>query len=107
MEVKPFYAAANAFLYTLCVRYLCRYAQSSPQGGKRLIIESSASSKRDTESLVDGTDAHGYVVKDTITSTLLESIKVNGACIIRGNVSADNGLIHVIDKVLVLRFMIL
>ena len=75
--------------------------------GQRLTIESSASSKRDTESLVDGTDAHGYVVKDTITSTLLESIKVNGARIIRGNVSADNGLIHVIDKVLVPRFMIL
>ena len=46
-------------------------------------------------------------MKDTITSTLLESIKVNGARIIRGNVSADNGLIHVIDKVLVPRFMIL
>ena len=75
--------------------------------GQRLIIESSASNERDTESLVDGTDAHGYVVRDTVTTTLLESIKVNGAHIIRGNVSADNGLIHVIDKVLVPRFMIL
>jgi uncharacterized surface protein with fasciclin (FAS1) repeats len=75
--------------------------------GQRLIISSSASNERDTESLVDGTDAHGYVVRDTITETLLESIKVNGARITRGNVSADNGLIHVIDKVLVPRFMIL
>jgi uncharacterized surface protein with fasciclin (FAS1) repeats len=75
--------------------------------GQRLIISSSASNERDTESLVDGTDAHGYVVRDTITTTLLESLKVNGARITRGNVSADNGLIHVIDKVLVPRFMIL
>ncbi|TMD52352.1 MAG: hypothetical protein E6I93_09810 [Chloroflexi bacterium] len=37
----------------------------------------------------------------------LESIKVNGALITRGNVSADNGIIHVIDKVLVPRFMVL
>jgi uncharacterized surface protein with fasciclin (FAS1) repeats len=55
---------------------------------------------------VDGTDAHGYVLMDTITTTMLESITVNGARIIRGNFSADNGLIHVIDKVLVPRFMI-
>ena len=59
------------------------------------------------ESSQDGTDAHGYVVRDTVTSTLLESMKVNGARITRGNVSADNGLIHVIDKVLVPPFMIL
>lgn len=75
--------------------------------GQRLIITSSASNERDIESLVDGTDAHGYVVRDTITTTLLESIKVNGARITKGNVSADNGIIHVIDKLLVPRFMIL
>ena len=75
--------------------------------GQRLTIASSASNERDTESLVDGTDAHGYVVRDTVTTTLLESIKVNGALITRGNVSADNGIIHVIDKVLVPRFMVL
>jgi len=75
--------------------------------GQRLTIASSASNERDTESLVDGTDAHGYVVRDMVTTTLLESIKVNGALITRGNVSADNGIIHVIDKVLVPRFMVL
>ena len=47
--------------------------------GQRLTIASSASNERDTESLVDGTDAHGYVVRDMVTTTLLESIKVNGA----------------------------
>jgi uncharacterized surface protein with fasciclin (FAS1) repeats len=75
--------------------------------GQRLTIASSATNERDTESLVDGSDAHGYVVRDTVTSTLLESIKVNGAHITRGNVSADNGIMHVIDKVLVPRFMVI
>ncbi len=75
--------------------------------GQRITIESSATGEQDTEALEDGTDAHGYVVRDTVTTTLLESIKVDGAHITQGNVSADNGLIHVIDKVLVPHFMIL
>lgn len=75
--------------------------------GQRLTILSSARSELNTETLVDDTDMHGYVVRDTVTSTMLESIKVDGARIIRGNVRADNGLIHVIDKVLVPHFMIL
>ena len=75
--------------------------------GQRLVITSSATGEQDTDTLEDGTDAHGYVVRDTVTTTLLESIKVNGAHITQGNVSTDNGLIHVIDKVLVPHFMIL
>jgi uncharacterized surface protein with fasciclin (FAS1) repeats len=46
-------------------------------------------------------------MKDTVTSTLLESIKVNGATITRADVSADNGIVHVINKVLVPHFMTL
>ena len=75
--------------------------------GQRLTIRSSASTGSGSEKLEDGSDAHGYVVKDTVTSTLLESIKVNGATITRANVSADNGIVHVIDKVLVPRFMVI
>jgi uncharacterized surface protein with fasciclin (FAS1) repeats len=75
--------------------------------GQRLVIASSATGEHDSETVEDGTDAHGYVVRDTFTTTLLESIKVDGARITQGNVSADNGLIHVIDRVLVPRFMIL
>jgi uncharacterized surface protein with fasciclin (FAS1) repeats len=75
--------------------------------GQRLFITSSATSELNTESFVDETETNGYVVKDIVTSTLLESIKVNRAHITRGNVSANNGLIHVIDKVLVPHFMIL
>jgi len=75
--------------------------------GQRLTIRSSATTGLGSEKLEDGSDAHSYVIKDTVTSTLLESIKVNGATITRANVSADNGIVHVIDKVLVPRFMIL
>jgi uncharacterized surface protein with fasciclin (FAS1) repeats len=75
--------------------------------GQRLTIRSSATTGPGSEKLEDGSDAHSYVIKDTVTSTMLESIKVNGATITRANVSADNGIVHVIDKVLVPRFMIL
>src|SRR5258705_1278430 len=75
--------------------------------GQRLTIRSFASEELTNEKLEDGSDAHSYVVKDTVTSTLLESIKVNGATITRADVRADNGIVHVIDKVLVPRFMIL
>ena len=69
--------------------------------GQRLAIRSSALREVSNEQLENASYAHSYVVKDTVTSTLLESIKVNGATIIRANVRADNGIIHVIDKVLV------
>jgi uncharacterized surface protein with fasciclin (FAS1) repeats len=75
--------------------------------GQRLTIKSSASSGPASEKLEHGSDAHGYIIKDTVTSTLLESIKVNGATITRANVSADNGIVHVIDKVLVPHFMVI
>ncbi len=75
--------------------------------GQRLIIRSSASAGPASEALEDGSDAHSYVIKDTLTSTLLESIKVNGATITRADVSADNGVVHVIDKVLVPHFMVI
>ncbi len=69
--------------------------------GQRLAIRSSALREVTNKELENASYAHSYVVKDTVTSTLLESIKVNGATIIRANVRADNGIIHVIDKVLV------
>jgi uncharacterized surface protein with fasciclin (FAS1) repeats len=74
--------------------------------GQRLTVYSSATAGPSSERLEDGSDAHGYIVRDTVTSTLLESIKVNGARITRANVIADNGIVHVIDKVLVPHFMV-
>src|SRR2546425_2314080 len=75
--------------------------------GQRLTIRSSVSAGPHSEKLEEGSDAHSYVMKDTFTSTLLESITVNGATITRANVSADNGIVHVINKVLVPHFMTL
>lgn len=75
--------------------------------GQRLTIKSSASSGPASEKLEDGSDVHSFVIRDTVTTTLLESIKVNSANITRANVNADNGIVHVIDKVLVPHFMII
>ena len=71
--------------------------------GQRLVIRSSALREVKREQLENASYAHNYVVKDTVTSTLLESIKVNGARITRANGRADNGIVHIIDKVLIPR----
>ena len=75
--------------------------------GQRLIIDSFALREVTNEQLEDASYAHSYVVKDIVTSTLLESIKVNSATITRANLRADNGIVHVIDKVLVPLFVVL
>ena len=75
--------------------------------GQRLTVRSSASSGPTSEALENGSDAHSFVIRDTVTQTLLESIKVNGATVTRADVSADNGIVHVIDKVLVPHFMLI
>lgn len=59
------------------------------------------------EEIATGSDAYGYIVKHTVTTAMRESIKINGAHVIQANVRADNGVIHIIDKVLVPQFMIL
>ena len=74
--------------------------------GQRLIVRSSAVREVTHEQFNDASYAHSYVVKDTVTTTLLESIKVNGATIIRANGRAANGIVHIIDKVLIPHFMV-
>ena len=59
------------------------------------------------EEIATGSDAYGYIVKHTVTTAMLESIKINGAHVLVADVMADNGVIHIIDKVLVPQFMIL
>ena len=46
-------------------------------------------------------DALNYIASNTVTTAVRESIKINGAHVIRANVKADNGIMHVIDKVLI------
>ena len=52
-------------------------------------------------------DALNYIARDTVTTAVRESIKINGGHVLEANVMADNGIIHVIDKVLILPFTIL
>src|SRR5215469_2464089 len=52
-------------------------------------------------------DALNYVASDTVTTAVRESIKINGGHVMQANVMADNGIIHVIDKVLVPQFTML
>jgi len=58
------------------------------------------------ESDIDG-DALSYISRDTVTTSIRESIKINGGHVIEANVIADNGILHVIDKVLVPQFTML
>jgi uncharacterized surface protein with fasciclin (FAS1) repeats len=70
--------------------------------GQRLRIRSKVSEVfLGEEELDTGSDALNYIDSDTVTSAVRESIKVNGAHVLQANIQADNGLIHVIDKVLV------
>lgn len=48
-----------------------------------------------------GGDALNYIARNTVTTAVRESIKINGGHILQADVRADNGIIHVIDKVLV------
>jgi len=59
------------------------------------------------EEITTGSDAYGYIVQDTVTTAMQESIKINGAHVLLADVSADNGVMHIIDKVLVPQFMML
>ncbi len=46
-------------------------------------------------------DALNYISSDTVTTAVRESITINGGHVLQANVIADNGILHVIDKVLV------
>jgi hypothetical protein len=50
-------------------------------------------------------DALNYIASDTVTTAVRASITINGGHVIRANVNADNGIMHVLDKVLILTEM--
>jgi uncharacterized surface protein with fasciclin (FAS1) repeats len=52
-------------------------------------------------------DALNYVYRDTVATAVQESITINGAHVLEANIVADNGIMHVIDKVLVPPFTML
>jgi uncharacterized surface protein with fasciclin (FAS1) repeats len=49
-------------------------------------------------------DALSYIARNTVTTSVRESITINGAHVIRANITADNGIMHVIDEVLIPAF---
>ena len=46
-------------------------------------------------------DALSFITRDTVSTEVRESIKINRAHVVEANVIADNGILHVIDKLLV------
>ena len=46
-------------------------------------------------------DALNYIERDTVATAVSESITINGGHVLQADVRADNGIIHVIDKVLI------
>lgn len=76
--------------------------------GQRLRVWSDISEVPLGEKEIDTrSDALNYVTSNTVTTAVRESIKINGGHVIRANVNADNGIIHVLDKVLIPSFTML
>jgi uncharacterized surface protein with fasciclin (FAS1) repeats len=59
------------------------------------------------EEVATSGDAMSYISSDTVTTAVRESIKINGGHVVQANLIADNGILHVIDKVLVPQFTML
>ena len=59
------------------------------------------------EDIATGGDALNYISSDTVTTSVRESIKINGGHVLQANVIADNGIMHIIDKVLIPQFTML
>ena len=76
--------------------------------GQRLRVWSDISEVPLGEDEIDtGSDALSYIAKDTLTTSVRESIKINGGHVLQANLIADNGIMHVIDKVLIPSFTML
>ena len=56
------------------------------------------------EEIETQTDALSYITRNTVTTAIRESITINGAHVMRANIIADNGIMHVIDEVLIPSF---
>jgi uncharacterized surface protein with fasciclin (FAS1) repeats len=70
--------------------------------GQRLRVQSDVSEvPLGEEEIVIDSDAMNYIASDTVITSVRESIKINGAHVILANVKADNGIMHVIDKMLI------
>src|SRR5256885_6856806 len=76
--------------------------------GQRLRVWSDISEVPLGEREIDTrSDALNYISSDTVTTAVRESIKINGGHVLQANLKADNGIMHVIDKVLIPSFTML
>ena len=76
--------------------------------GQRLRVWSDVSEvPLGVEEIDTPSDALSYIARNTVTTSVRESITINGAHVIQANIMADNGIMHVIDKVLVPAFTLL
>jgi uncharacterized surface protein with fasciclin (FAS1) repeats len=76
--------------------------------GQRLRVWSDVSEVPLGEEEIEASgDALNYVSSDTVTTAVRESITINGGHVLQANVIADNGIMHVIDKVLIPQFTML
>jgi uncharacterized surface protein with fasciclin (FAS1) repeats len=98
-HIAPGYYTANDLLDRLFLKTL---------EGPRLRVWSDISEVPLGEREIDTyQDALNYIASNTVTTEVQTSIKINGAHVIRANINADNGIMHVIDKVLVPPFIVL
>jgi len=98
-HIAPGYFTANDMLDRLFLKTL---------EGPRLRVWSDISQVPLGEREIDTyKDAVNYIATDTVTTYVQTSITINGAHVIRANINADNGIMHVIDKVLIPPFTML
>jgi len=98
-HIVPGYYSADDLLDRLFLKTL---------EGQRLRVWSDVSEVPVGDEETDtGSDALNYVASDTVTTSVRESITINGGHVIRANIIADNGILHVIDKVLIPPFTML
>ena len=76
--------------------------------GQRLRVWSDISEVPLGEEEVEASgDALNYIARNTVTTAVRESVQINGGHVLQADVRADNGVIHVIDKVLIPPFTLL
>jgi uncharacterized surface protein with fasciclin (FAS1) repeats len=98
-HIVPGYYSADDLLDRLFLKTL---------EGQRLRVWSDVSEVPLGEEEIDSAgDALSYVSTETVTTSIRESIKINGGHVLEANVIADNGILHVIDKVLIPQFTML
>jgi uncharacterized surface protein with fasciclin (FAS1) repeats len=53
------------------------------------------------EEVDTNTDALNYIARQTVSTAVRESVTINGGHVLEADVMAENGMIHVLDKVLI------